>query len=718
MNLTLTQLFPLLSMIFILSLGTIVLLKNKTSILHKLFFLISLVFAIWQFGTFMMFINSEEQKIIFWDRFIYLGVVFMPALQYHFSLVFTYFNKKREILLIIAYIFSFIFLILSRTNYFVADIFRYRWGVHAEAKILHHFFLAFFFFYIFALLYNFFIQYKKSKIKIEQRRLIYIMVGFTILNLIGGLGYLPAYKISIYSPISLLAPLVFSIIIAYAIVRYRLLDIKFVLRKSTVYLASLTVILVLAIWIKYIFLLFFTNITDWVDLIILIISIFLFSPIKHFFYKIANKYFFTSLYDSQEVVAELSDKLRTSLKINEIYNFIYEVLSNAFHVKVFGFLSYNEKTGAYFLQYNNGIDFRKRKKIQSNKYLHEKFIKNNKPIVTEEIKNAEYNKKTKKFIDLLSSLKIEVLAPLNLKNNTVGLLALGQKESGDMYNNEDFMVLKVVSSQAAIAIENAFLYKKTQDFNVKLKKEIKKATQYLVVANQRLMRLDQAKSEFISIASHQLRTPLTIIKGYVSMMLEGDFGELKLKQKDSLNKVYESGERMIQLVNNLLNISRIEAGHLEFNYETVNFENIVNNIVDDLKKTIKQKKLRLDYIKLPEQLPLVKIDLEKIRQVLINLIDNAIKYTKQGSITVSLKAINQKIQFCVSDSGVGISKNDLPKLFKKFSRGKTISRIHTEGTGLGLYVARKMVEAHNGKIWAESKGENRGSQFYFQLPVG
>lgn len=128
--------------------------------------------------------------------------------------------------------------------------------------------------------------------------------------------------------------------------------------------------------------------------------------------------------------------------------------------------------------------------------------------------------------------------------------------------------------------------------------------------------------------------------------------------------------------------------------------------------------MRLDYIKLPEQLPLVKIDLEKIRQVLINLIDNAIKYTKQGSITVSLKAINQKIQFCVSDSGVGISKNDLPKLFKKFSRGKTISRIHTEGTGLGLYVARKMVEAHNGKIWAESKGENRGSQFYFQLPVG
>ncbi|MBU1246440.1 HAMP domain-containing histidine kinase, partial [Patescibacteria group bacterium] len=223
--------------------------------------------------------------------------------------------------------------------------------------------------------------------------------------------------------------------------------------------------------------------------------------------------------------------------------------------------------------------------------------------------------------------------------------------------------------------------------------------------------------EFISIASHQLRTPLTVIKGYLSMILEGDFGKVEPKQQDPLNKVYLSGEQMIQLVNDFLSISRIEADRLEFNYEMTNLENMVNNIVDDLKKTIKQKNLSLKYIKSSEQLPLVKIDQEKMRQTIINVIDNAIKYTRQGNITVSLKMVDGKIQFCVSDSGAGISQDDLPMLFKKFSRGKTISKMYTEGTGLGLYVARKMVEAHKGKMWAESEGENKGSQIYFQLPV-
>ncbi|MBU2416517.1 HAMP domain-containing histidine kinase, partial [Patescibacteria group bacterium] len=436
-----------------------------------------------------------------------------------------------------------------------------------------------------------------------------------------------------------------------------------------------------------------------------------------YFYKIANRYFFTSLYDSREVIAELSDKLRTSLQINQIYTFVHDILSNSFHTKVFEFWKYNQKTGKYSILYSNGINFGEHKKVQSNKYLHEKFIQNNQPIVTEEIRNAEYNQNTKEFIDLLSSLKIAVLVPLNAKDKLIGLLALGQKETGDMYNDEDFMVLRVAGSQVAVAIENALLYEETQNFNIKLKKEIHTATQDLLVANQRLMWLDQAKSEFISIASHQLRTPLTVIKGYLSMILEGDFGKVEPKQQDPLNKVYLSGEQMIQLVNDFLSISRIEADRLEFNYEMTNLENMVNNIVDDLKKTIKQKNLSLKYIKSSEQLPLVKIDQEKMRQTIINVIDNAIKYTRQGNITVSLKMVDGKIQFCVSDSGAGISQDDLPMLFKKFSRGKTISKMYTEGTGLGLYVARKMVEAHKGKMWAESEGENKGSQIYFQLPV-
>jgi len=287
-----------------------------------------------------------------------------------------------------------------------------------------------------------------------------------------------------------------------------------------------------------------------------------------------------------------------------------------------------------------------------------------------------------------------------------------------MYNDEDLQVLKTIGAFAAMSIDHALQYETTLDFNVRLKEEVEKATYELKKANQELKKLDAAKSEFISIASHQLRTPLTVIKGYISMMLEGNFGALTPEGRDSLDKVYDSNERLIQLVENLLNISRIESGRLQFDYEIMGLEEIIDSVIDELSGNIKKKSLKLNYKKPAKPLPKIRIDDEKIRQVVMNLVDNAIKYTKKGSITVNFEVVNKKIRFCVSDSGIGISQEYLPNLFQKFSRGQGTSVIHTEGTGLGLYVAREMVEAHKGKIWAESAGEGMGSKFCFEIPVG
>ncbi|MFA4941793.1 MAG: ATP-binding protein, partial [Patescibacteria group bacterium] len=363
-----------------------------------------------------------------------------------------------------------------------------------------------------------------------------------------------------------------------------------------------------------------------------------------------------------------------------------------------------------------GFNLEKQRKFLENKDLHEMFIDRNEPIVVEEVKHTFYNRKTKGMIDLLEKLNVDILIPLNVKDKTIGLMVLGSKESGDMYNDEDLRVLKIVSAQAAMAIENALLYGETLNFNIKLKKEIEKATEELRRANEELKKLDQAKSDFISIASHQLRTPLTVIKGYISMILENNFGKVEGSIRDPLVKVYESGERLIRLVENLLNISRIESGRLQFSYEVMPLEKIVDSVVGELSGYAAKKGLKLEYAK-DEKLPSIKIDEEKIRQVVMNLIDNAIKYTKRGKILVSLKKEKNNIQFCVADNGMGISKEDLPNLFKKFSRGANTSTVHTEGTGLGLYVAKEMIDAHNGKIWAESKGKGKGSKFCFEIPI-
>ncbi|MEA3464223.1 MAG: ATP-binding protein, partial [Patescibacteria group bacterium] len=513
---------------------------------------------------------------------------------------------------------------------------------------------------------------------------------------------------------------------AYAIVVHRLMDIKFVLRRSSVYLISLSTVLILATPIEYIFNRYFIDITAWADLAILILALSIFPPIKRYYYRSANKYFFASLYDSGEVIAKLSDKLRSTLELNRICEFISSALMNAFHTEALGILIYNEKTKSYTVSRNTGFNISRIKKTIKEEQLYKLCAQQNEPIIVEELKRSSYQQ-YKQIIDLLTDLKIETVTPLNIKDKTIGIVIAGIKESGDMYNDEDLKVLKVISAQAAIAIENALLYKETKNFAIKLKKEVKKATAELRVANKKLKKLDAAKSEFISIASHQLRTPLTIIKGYISMMLEGAFGQLSEQELSPLEKVYESNERLIQLVENLLNISRIESGRLQFNFTIMRLEDIVGSVIEEMANSAKKKGLRLDYKKPGKPLPGIKIDEEKIRQVIINLIDNAIKYTKQGGITVSLSSApsavaalgaDNAIQFCASDTGMGVSQEDLPNLFKKFSRGKGVSTVHTEGTGLGLYVSKMMIEAHQGKIWCESEGKGRGSRFCFKLGAG
>jgi len=228
--------------------------------------------------------------------------------------------------------------------------------------------------------------------------------------------------------------------------------------------------------------------------------------------------------------------------------------------------------------------------------------------------------------------------------------------------------------------------------------------------------LDQAKSDFISIASHQLRTPLTVIKGYVSMILEGSFGQVASQQKEQLTKVYEANERLINLVQDLLDVSRIESGKMQFVFTPNDLNTLVASVVEELKTTADSKKLYLKFQTL-KTLPKIKIDPEKLRQVIMNLIDNAIKYTVAGGVEISLVKRENKVRFIVADTGMGIKGEDMPQLFKKYSRGSKINDKSVSGTGLGLYVGKIIVEAHGGKIWAESEGEGKGSKFCFELPI-
>ena len=229
--------------------------------------------------------------------------------------------------------------------------------------------------------------------------------------------------------------------------------------------------------------------------------------------------------------------------------------------------------------------------------------------------------------------------------------------------------------------------------------------------------VERLKTEFVSLSAHQLRTPLSAIKWTLRMLLDGDLGKITGEQREFVEKTYQSNERMITLINDLLDVTRIEEGRYVYKPVFSQLEDMVQSVVDVLEEEIKRKEIKFEFKKPETKLPKVKVDKEKIGLVINNLINNAIRYTPSGGeITVSLSYNGKEIEFSVTDTGIGIPKDQQERIFTKFFRAANAMRKGTEGTGLGLFIAKNIVEAHGGKIWFKSK-EGEGTTFYFTIPI-
>ncbi len=267
-----------------------------------------------------------------------------------------------------------------------------------------------------------------------------------------------------------------------------------------------------------------------------------------------------------------------------------------------------------------------------------------------------------------------------------------------------------------IFIYFAYLLIRSVHREIRQREELQSLTKRLEAANVELKRLDRAKSEFVSIASHQLRTPLTAIKGYLSLALGGSYGKFPERAQKPIAKVYESNERLIRLVNDLLSLSRIESGKMELELQRADLTEIIQSVVDELQVKARQKDLKLSFQKSATALPSTWLDKEKIRNVILNIVDNAIRYTEKGSIQVKQAKSENTLLLSVADTGEGMTKEEIARLFESFSRGQAGQKLATEGAGLGLYIARQFARMHGGRVWAESPGKGKGSTFFITLP--
>lgn len=313
-------------------------------------------------------------------------------------------------------------------------------------------------------------------------------------------------------------------------------------------------------------------------------------------------------------------------------------------------------------------------------------------------------------------LEYFILTPIQLKEESIGFIVIGNTSEEYPLTEGDTELIKILGTQIGEALENAQLFEETWKAQQELETKVKLRTRELSEALDEIKQVSKRKSDFISAVSHELRTPLTSIKGYASILLTGKLGQVPGKVKERLEKINYHSDDLTKLINDLLDISRIESGKTELNLEPLDLSKLTNDILDLLSPQIKEGQLQIKLLP-DKQLPKVLADRRQLERVLINLVGNAIKFTpRKGTISIQARPKAKNLQIDISDTGVGIPAKDLPHIFDEFYRSENVLDSKIKGSGLGLSLAKYIIAAHQGKIWASSELK-KGSKFSFTLPL-
>jgi signal transduction histidine kinase len=509
----------------------------------------------------------------------------------------------------------------------------------------------------------------------------------------------------------LFGTILLEIMIVYAITRRGLFDIKLAAVRTATYILSLLTLSIAYYGLAYgVSAILFHGQTSAsmsispVNIILALFLAFIFQLVKRFFDKITNRFFYKDNYNSDDFFARLN---RTLTSTNDLRGLLEraanEIASTLKSEQAFFFIdtsgdryitagtehySKMPKGDALELQIVNEMDYGL-------------FI-------------ASLRKDDDPIRRLMISHKIELILPLK-QANLVGYLCLGQHRTSH-YTNRDIKVLNTITDELVIAIQNAMAIQEVRELNATLQQRINNATKELRNSNALLRRLDKVKDEFVSIASHQLRTPLTSVKGYISMVLDGDAGAVSDSQRHLLDEAFMSSERMVHLINDFLNVSRLQTGKFMLDKHPVDLSKIVEQEIDSLRPNALAHSLEYVYHP-PKNFPILDIDEGKIRQVVMNFADNSLYYSHENTkIHVNLSVEGDEVLFTVKDNGIGVPADERTQLFTKFYRASNAKKQRPDGTGVGLFLAKKVIDAHGGQVVFESV-EGKGSTFGFRLPI-
>jgi signal transduction histidine kinase len=705
--LTLHNLFPLIALLLNVLLAGIALVRNPGSRLNRLFAYFVGGLAVWNFGVFMLRRSPDAATATFWEFVIHAAVVFLPAFYYHFVLIFLERTTQHRPSLTAVYLLAMFFSIvnLSGTPLFMRGVKWTYWGWAPATGLLYQpFFLYFNFFLIYGLS-HLVKTYKDVDSSFRRNRATLILLG-TLVSLAGGFidfarfilaQFVPAADL-VY-PMGIPANMVFALMLGTSIVRYRLFDVNVAVKKGAIYLVLwgvLTAVLVMA-----------EQYADWEQINPLWIVVplgfimtLLVSPLGQGLEEKLERLMFSKRRGCYETLLDLSKRMGTILDFGRLMETLVHGLVRGVPVTHCALMIYDASRSAFvvYREENNVGEGVGVTSIAVDSPIVQWLNQTGRLLVKEEVKlNPEIAEYFETAEGELEEIRASLIVPLKIENKLTGILLVGEKLSGEIFDGQELEVLSVLANQVAISLENARLYEE------------------LSSSNAQLMQASRLKSQFLASMSHELRTPLNSIIGFSKVLLNRLDGDLTERQEVYIRSVHNSGTHLLQLINGILDFSRIEAGKLEMVSEEVDLHELIDECIESSTPLARGKPLKVEK-NVPLELPKLTADRTKVKQILLNLLSNAIKFTSQGRVLVGVVAEPDAVRISVADTGIGIRTEDLTRLFEPFQQLDNPVARGAGGTGLGLAISKKFVELHGGRIWAESR-ENQGSTFHFTLPL-
>ncbi|MBD3245249.1 MAG: GAF domain-containing protein, partial [Candidatus Moranbacteria bacterium] len=425
--------------------------------------------------------------------------------------------------------------------------------------------------------------------------------------------------------------------------------------------------------------------------------------------KYSSDIFFFKGYNPKKIIKDLIIKLSKIVKLEELYEILSEEIRNVLNVEDMSVLVIEEdkENKSQCISQSCSLNY---KPIKENGQICQKAKEKKEIIVRDELGLSQ--KKLKQEMDKHSA---KVIVPLLHKDKLRGIIIIGEKENNGGFSREDLEFLEVFQPQISLILENILLYREIKDFNKTLKRKVNEQTKELQEKNIHLQKLLIMRGEFLNIASHQLRTPVTVIKGMSDMLLNEKVPNNK--RKKFLKGISQKAHKLSVIIHDILSAAEMDTEEFNLEFEKINIVELINKIIEAKKEEIEKNNLKLNF-KPPKNKILILGNERYLEQAILNLINNSIQYTPaQGKITIKIEDKKEEIILRIADTGIGIPSKNIPQLFDKFVRAKNATKVYTDGSGLGLFIAKKIVEAHkNGKIYIEKTQVNKGTTFAIHLP--